>query len=308
METLRKLIFYFKNKFTSSNRTTPFVVEFSDFFICDKVFEHFGYSYFKANDKKWKKINFIAVQGFVMMLIVLAAVNILLFYDSLSYVVLIEDLAIVFVLGTIFFKWFPIIFLQRTKILNILRKLQKFFPKHFSARCNSNMRRKLLTLKRFFILNSCFCIMITTSYIFGPIVEQIYLTLSKQSEKQFLPLLSIYLPFYHQNNLYASMTYIIGIWCLYFASVTIIAVDNLFASISQLISIGIKDLAILLAENDMKNEKEAIELMKHVIKIHNEYLEIIKEVEEIFSFSLFVNMFGAIGSICMTAFLAIVIY
>lgn len=57
---------------------------------------------------------------------------------------------------------------------------------------------------------------------------------------------------------------------------------------------------------DMSDKDEAIERLKEIVATHEKYLEMIDNVEDIFSLAFFMNMFGAIALLSLSAFVSTV--
>lgn len=283
------------------------LLKFSDFFICEKIFNFLGFSIFKRNVKMWNRINFLLSIVFVGILMILCIFSIIISYGSLNFFAIVENCILFTGSSIIWLKWFPLAFSHNHKIENLIKSLLKYFPCNAFDQQNYRAEKYLKTIRMFFYINSMFISLTMISIILAPLIEQAYGYINEISI-YLKPIFNLYYPFDSLKHGTYEIVFIVFAWYFTMNFLVLISTDNLFTSLCMLICMGLHNLADSFAEINMKNEKEAIDQMKKLIKRHQEYLEIIRDFEVIFSIPLFINMIGIIGLICMTAFLATVSY
>lgn len=279
-------------------------IEFSDFFLSDVIFESFGFSFLKANTKKWKKIHFFISQVLGILIIVVGSMlNVIINGRNLDFLILAEDFGNMFMFGGIFIKSFPLKIIYRKRLLSVIQRLDNLFTKQ---NVDSQSLKKNFRMLWIFTLieNSTITILIAV-FVLTPFIVEIYGLISGEDIMP-EPVFHIYLPFNYLKHGYFEVFHIFIAWNVTISSLVVCCTDNLFATCAQIISMELYNLAKSLGEIDMRDEEEAIDKMKKIIKTHEEYLKIIKEVEEIFSIPHFANMFAIIGIFCIAVFLAMV--
>lgn len=294
---------FVRDKFLRNNRPLP--IEFLDFFKSDKFYEFFGFSFFNREVHKLQKIRralFKISHIFIPIMITHLLLTIII-DETLDVVALFENLAFVggFVLilhGTVL-----ILYVNRLKVGKIIENLEMHFPHHILDQYNFDTNKHLQLLKKhsfaiFYSMGSMvivFCLM--------PIFVQIYGRVTG-NEQSLSTIVHLSFPFDQmQHGLYEIVYF-------YQAFITIIGVsllvmnDMLFCSIVELTAMEFDIIADVLSEINVEDEAE--KELKGLIDIHQQLLEVVKKINEIFSPLMLINVLGVTTIACFSAFFCVV--
>jgi hypothetical protein len=283
-------------------------IEFSEFFVGDKVFALFGIPFLETNGQnlKWRKIHFFLNQCFAISALILAVLNPICSAEPLDFLVIIEDLGVFLAYGGILAKWFPLEFLYRKKITQLLIDLEDFYPQNTYDQKIFEVGKYLKEIKKKFNMESILALLTIIAHNFTPIFEQIYALIVGKPHK-LSAMLNIYYPFDQFQHGFYEFTLIYIMWIGQISRLIVPATDFLFISCAQLIIMGLNDLKNQISELDLRKEEEAVEKLKKIIETHKKYLKMIKVVGETNSFALLCDLFGVMGVLCLFGFLSLVI-
>lgn len=196
-------------------------------------------------------------------------------------------------------KAYGVLFYNRKFIFEVIKRLERLFPKSIEEQTKHKIRFFCVDLKKktfgFIFLN----IWGVGIYLISPLASQIYGIVFQgyEFQKVFPTIMFFWFdPF--QPVIYESL-YIFISWLSFTLSITILATDLLFCSILSLISIQFKILKQHIREID---GGKALEKLKAQIKIHQELIAISDLVEKIFSPSFLLSVFSSSLVICFTGF------
>lgn len=301
MENLRKFLTFLRHKLNKTKRGNPKMIKFSDFFICDKFFHLIGFSFFKPNAQKSLKFLFIFSQLLIFLMLALVLVNLSFHFESLEIAIIIENFATIAIFGAILIKVFSLIRWHSVKIRKVLTRLEVIFATQQNS-CGEN-EKCLKTLEKFFIMSLVCYMTIFVSFTCTPLIYEVFFNENKEKR---IVILNFYNPLGYERSGIFELLFVLIFCTFLLQTILILCTDFFFVVISQVISAEINNLTLQINETDLRNESEAIEKLKKIIKTHQEFLEIIKDVNEIFSIPLFVNVFAVILVICFCGFLATV--
>ena len=226
--------------------------------------------------------------------------------DTLDVVASFENLAFVggFVLtlhGTIL-----ILYVNRLKIVKIIDVLEMHFPHHILDQYNFVTKMHLQVLKRhsYAIIYSIGLMAII--FCLTPIVVQIYGVVSG-NEQNLTTIVHLSFPFDQTQHGFYEIIYFYQAFITFIGSSFIIFNDMLFCSLLALTTMEFDIIADMISEINMERENAGKEL-KELIDIHQQLLEIVKMINEIFSPLFLINVFGVTIIACFSAFLCVVKY
>lgn len=280
-------------------------VQFSDFFLGDKFFALLGIPFLTKNKQKWRKFHFFLSQIFGVCLITLALLNPILSVEPLHFFVIVEDFGIFWIFGAILLKWSSLDVLFRPKITELLLDLEDFFPKNTRDQRTFQVWKYLAQTNKTCYLISFMALCLIFMHNWTPFLDMIYAEIVGKPHV-FTPFLSIYYPFDALQHGFYEFSFIYVCWYCILTGTSVLASDFLFISSSQLIIMGLNNLKNSLAEIDLQDEETAMRELKKIIDDHQKYLKLIKNVGEINSFALFINLFGVMGVLVFFGFLSTV--
>lgn len=166
------------------------------------------------------------------------AINVAFTNEEANFWELIESTRIIAVFAIILCKWIPLEFRHRDKIHKVLQQLNEFYPRGYVEQDEIKAKEYAAKIKKFFKISLFLDLLLLSIFNFTPIFEQIYAYVTGKS-LPLRPVLDIYYPFDDLKHGNYEILLCFYVWLLSVFVFIILAVDNLFVSISQMICIGL---------------------------------------------------------------------
>lgn len=302
MESIKNAL---KAKFLRKSLTSP--IKFEDFFISEKYFIFFGFSFLTRvtnNHQNNRRVLFKISQILIAMLIVHLMVTIII-DDTLDVVAIIENLAFLGGYLDVLIDTVIIHYINREKIMGIIETLGTHFPHHVLDQFNFDTKKHLQILERHLFIFACIVSGVIVVYSSMPIDTQIY-GIATESPQNLTSVFYLSFPFDQmQHGLYEAI-YVYQVYITVFVLSLIIVNDMLFCSLVELTAMEFDIIADMISEIKMKKGFEAEKELKELLDIHQQLLGVVQKIKEIFSTSMFINIFGVTIVLCFSAFLCVV--
>jgi hypothetical protein len=319
MEKLRALYQSLKAKIQNwrrNSRVSPMFIQFDDFFLCNHVNSKLGYSVLPESrpNKKWHRINCIAVQVLSIMFNAILVVSLVKSTKDLtdaSLIIAMENVAFIGVFGTIFLNWLFMLHHNYDRTLRIVSKLEQHYPHSGIDQLKFKTAKYLGRLMRFskiaFAANSMILIQFTSM----PFISQFYHTMIGSESSEWVHIVAMKWSFDTMGSAVYWPIFFIELWLLFVDTYVVVATDLLYMTLIHLVTMEANNLGEIIGEidwddEDRNGEKDAIEELKKLSDIHQQLLEVADELQDIFSPIMLVNVFVVIALMCLTAFLAAV--
>ena len=233
-------------KFGKKQKSPKYIL-FHDFFPCETTSKILGFSFLtdqETSPNKWIKINWMFFQ---LLLIVLLALELISFAISVKNKLMILMVDNIFCCGLIFvilFKIYIVYYRNRTKIYEVIQKLNENFPHNCidqrTFKVHTYFRNLKIIEKGYYIM----FIVFLTQFCSVPFLHKIY-CIVKSIEVKWELILPVYLPFDEQQSFVYGTIILIEIWIIFFSLICITSTDLLFASLIQVLFFHINKFLLL---------------------------------------------------------------
>jgi hypothetical protein len=211
----------------------------------------------------------------------------LIFYSPYStyalkdeFLLAVENFGYIFCFLAITSKPYYFIYANRKVILDVIKKLDEFFPHHSLDQHKFQVQKRLKDIKRFsYIIMAIF-------FFFGlhlmafPFERQIF-SATETVGWEFT--LVSYVPFEINHWTQFFTLHAVEAWLLLFSSMLIAFTDLLYATLLNLVSMEFEILGELISEIDLEQgNEEAIKELKKYVKIQQELIKVTETFEKIF--------------------------
>lgn len=296
MEKLKRVKNRLVAKITGSDRVRPFLVEFPEFFVSEKILKWFGFGYFEheisERAKKWRQAHlrlFIAA-SIIVMILLLISLAIQPFTSDL--VKSSERVASLFGLTLNIVRVYVIFFLRRKQIRAILTKLENFFPTTGLNQDTFETRRHLRVVTWILVPYAVFFTLGLLNYCFAPAMNQTYGFIT-DAPQNLTASIDVCLPFDQTRHGIYEVKYAMDTWTILTCGIIVLATDLFLCSLLHVSTMLYESLAM---------EFEVKEYVEH----HVNLLEITDDLSEIFSPFLLIDLLATIFCSCVCAFLSVV--
>ena len=310
MEALKKARIFLKNKFRSRKPQNSFI-EFSDFFLSEKIFDFFGFNNFpsipsSSESKRKKAVFIIAILSLMVLTVMLLTSAIIGFTKSGAVITLAENICTIAGMTVIIVKVYSILYLYRTKVGGIIEILDSYYPHDGWNQQVFQVSSHLKHLKFLSRLGVLCYVLAFVMFNFIPIFAQLYWLITSQ-EFELNPIFNFFMPFeqnhlvpYTLINLLALVSHSSGLSFIFMT-------DLLYAELVAITAMELNIMGQMMSEIDPEdNQEKALDDLKKLVKVHEDLIEVTEKLQETFSLILFMDLFGIIGMMCTLAFLSFV--
>lgn len=301
MDKISRFFLDLKRKISQKIRRSrvEFLIQFEEFFICEKFFEFCGLPllrWFEVPSDKHRKIRFYVMILVVVMFWLHTAVSLVIYArDKNQFVAATECLTYVGGLSFVLVKAFSFLYHRKT-ILGVVEKLDKHFPHRGLDQVHFGVRKYLKEVKTVVFLEILFSVISFAQMATYGFQQQIYGWLTSQ-DFALEHVLALWYPFDATNSVLFCIIWIKEAFELMITILILFSSDFLYFF---LMAITAMEFDIVAQE---VSEVEDAEEFKKLIDIHQELIEVTKKLEMIFSPMLLANVLGGIAVACTTAFL-----
>ncbi|CAG9806666.1 unnamed protein product [Chironomus riparius] len=212
------------------------------------------------------------------------------------------------VAGIYFVVLFKIIIVNKNNVANILevvKKLDEYFPHSGVDQLNFNVHKYLNTAKWVEKLFYSMIAFIVSHLSMIPYLHQLYGYVKSESVDWEL-ILNLNLSFDLLQPFVYEMMCLSEILMMIAAAIYIVSTDLLFANLVHVLAMEFDILSVKISEiGIIENEKEAIKELKNLIDIHQDLIETSQKLNDIYSLLQLINAFGTIVAFCTGSFLAV---
>ena len=246
----------------------------------------------------------IQVATFILIIIFLISIS-LSARDGHLYVML-ENVVL---LGAFFIALVKVYFVfhkNLAKIFEALQKLDEYFPHSEADQLVYNVSKNFHILRKMYIVYNISYYTLIPQFCLMPFVFQMY-SAYKSLDMEWETVLAMNLGFNQLRPVVYELIYMLEVWFIIFFVYYVTGSDLLYANIVQILSMEFDILGQVISEIDVDNrEDEALKELKKLVDIHQELIEVSEKLKEIFSPSIFINLFVTISGLCCTSFLSVV--
>lgn len=312
LENIENFLNFLKQKLKRVNRSKTVFVEFSDFFISEKIFNLYGLhnlpSPLPSDSSKMRKRLFEVSIFSVALFMVFSLISLTIGLTNDRDLLTLYENGIEFgIAPMIFVKTFLIVFFYCGKLKEVVEVLNEYYPNdgwnqqvfQVSRHLNILKVHEILAIVSYAIACSAFCFMPYFVQLFGLLTSQKY---------ELDSILHFYLPLIDQNHpiVYIILNLIV-LYSLYSGTVFMMMTDLLYIELVALASMELSILGQLINEiNPEEGMKKADKKLKRLTKVHEDLIEVTRKLNEIFSLIMFIDIFGVIGLMCLSAFMTFV--
>jgi len=314
-QNIYKVVRYFQNlvknlKLKLQRKPNPLqYIWFQDFLPCEGVARLLGYSFLPKSGTpptKLAKLNGILSQAALVVFMIIYVASAILSIRSDQLYVTIENVLFIGVVSVISFKVYIPFYRKYAQILELIEKLDEYFPHSGVDQLMLNAHKHLNILQKFHKLCLITYNGIVTQYCLMPFMHQIYGKM-KSIDIEWEHIFALELPLDQFNLFSYPLIYTFEAWTMTFGAQFVICNDLLFACIIQILAMEFDILGQKISEIEVcENEEEAIKELKIYVDIHQELIEMSEKIDEIFSPLQFCNSFGSITALCTACFLSVV--
>lgn len=185
---------------------------------------------------------------------------------------------------------------NRRKLKRIVNRLEELCL--ISTR-KVDVTRTIIVSKRMMEVLTVFYFILIWIFNLIPLVVTIFYVVCDGSYRRDMPYLMWY-PFDCQQPIVFEICYAIVIWGAFTCAVGIVSANLMISMIVAFICLQFNILRRRIRK--IVQEESKSELLRRWINDHNELLQIIDEVEEIFSPGILINFLGSVFILCMVGF------
>lgn len=306
-QKLSGFVKHFKLKFFKT-RVVPLEIAFENFFPFENLCSSLGYPFLSDKNVrflKWKKFHSILyeVSTIALLFAIIISAWILLnepITDE-SINVIIENVLFMGMIIAAMTKIIIIFHIKRRALFNIIGKLRCQFPQ---ATSRFQTRDHLKILNFFARVYATYVTVGVIQFCSMPIIHQIY-GIMTLNPIEWEPIIAIHLPLYQSRFAAYAINYAFQAWFLVVSVIFIFCTDFTFVNLIHILCLNFHELGQMIRELSC-TDVDSLEKLKNLIKKHQQLIEISDEIEEVFSFVLFINVFASIIALCTGAFLTIV--
>lgn len=193
------------------------------------------------------------------------------------------------------------IWLNRSEITNLMRKLEKMFPTRKEDQIKLNLRKYLADSNTLFILFSSAMILVISIFNFSSFFVSSKVFIIEGHFPKELPYL-IWYPFDPYQEVFFEIIYLIHVWAGFTAAFGILGPDIMFCSIVIQICLQFDILSEKLLNYCPQNTVKDHQFINECVENHNLLIELTLMFNQIFSKSMFLNFIGSCGVICLVGF------
>ncbi|CAG9804873.1 unnamed protein product [Chironomus riparius] len=312
VEKVQNFLNLLKYKLKPARRSESVFIKFSDFFISEKIFNLYGLhnlpSSLSNDGSKKRKLLFQASIFSVAIFTVLSLISLKIGLTNDGSLLMLYENGIEFcVAAMIYIKTFLIAYYYCEKLKEVIEVLDLYYPNDGWNQQVFQVSGHLKTLKIHEILAILSYAIACSAFCFMPYFVQLYGLLTSQ-KFELDSILHFYLPIIDQNQLvvYAILNLIV-LYAMYSGTVFTLMTDLLYVELVALASMELSNLGQLMSEIDpddgMENAQKELE---RLTKVHEELIEVTRKLNEIFSIIMFIDLFGIIALMCLSAFMTFV--
>ncbi|KAG5669087.1 hypothetical protein PVAND_016985 [Polypedilum vanderplanki] len=219
---------------------------------------------------------------------------------------MLENFVNIGVLSVVSIKCYLLFYKHRVDLIKIIAKLEEFFPKSGIDQKTFNIEKHRNKIKKFgSIINGIYLSMVI-DFILIPVMYKLYGWISSY-QVDWVPVHTILFPFDQKSPFVFWSLHFLYVWTASANLLTFNVTDLFFASMTNVLSMEFKILAQIIGDIDLnddeKTEESAIKELKTFVDVHEEFNQIALELDNIFAFLLFVNVFASISFLCVYVFL-----
>ncbi|KAL7025509.1 hypothetical protein ACKWTF_013502 [Chironomus riparius] len=298
----------FKLKFAKNQTSPPRYILFEDFLTYETTINLLGFTFVERNrDKlnKWLKWNGFCFQLLIFLFLILELVSFILSLYNNNVPFMLENALLIGVFFVVLFKGIIIFHVNAKKILEIIKKLDEYFP-HSGVDQLSFKVHTYLRINRWLENSYYFRLTFIVLHLtLMPCLHQLYgilYSVEVEWELMFNLDLSVDLlqPFVYE------LVSIIEVLLMIASSIYIICTDLLFVDLVHVLVMEFDILCIKIIEIGLiKDEQEAIRELKNLINVHQKLIEISQKLNKVFSPLQLINAFGTIVALCFGCFLVV---
>lgn len=286
-------------------------IEFDDFFQSEGMMNAFGFNNLPRdtplNRSNERKIFYTVsmINSFLFL-----CLNIFSFVYGLtqdgSFLIIIENVAVVCIEGLVLIKGFTIMYWRREKFMDMVLKLKLHFPHNAWDQHVFSVPQHLKILKICGTLGSVLYKLVLFEFTTMPIFILLHGFVFSQNIKLEL-VIQLQLPLNTSALATYVILYFINIWAFIVGTFTIIITDLLFVELVAIINMELTALAQLISETDpAEGQDKAFDELKNLSITHQELINLSEDLKDILSPLLFIDCFGMLITICCCAFLTLV--
>jgi len=282
---------------------------FEDFFFCEKMLNILGHTFLlnpKDPPSRWTKINGMLIQVATFILMILFVISIILSVRDGHLYVMLENVVLLGVFFVALVKVYFVFYKNLAKIFEALQKLDEHFPHSEADQFVYNVPKNFHILRKMYIIYNISYYTLIPQFCLMPFVLQIY-SAYKSLDLEWETVLALNLGFNQLRPVVYELIYIFEVWFIIFSVFYVTGSDLLYANMVQILSMEFDILGQMITEIDVENrEDEVLKELKKLVDIHQELIELSENLKEIFSPSIFINLFVTISGLCCTSFLSVV--
>jgi hypothetical protein len=312
LEKVGNILNFLRHKLKRNRRSEAVFVEFSDFFISEKIFNLYGFHNLPCpltnNDSGKRKMLFkVSTFSFVLfMILALMSLTIGLINNG-TLLMLYENVCEIPIGFTIFVKIFLILYHYRKKLKEVVETLDFYYPQDGWNQYVFQVSRHLRTLKIHAVLTFASYTIACSCFCFMPYFVQFYgLVTSQKFELD--SILHFYLPLIDQKHpvVYIAIN-LISLWSMFAGTVFMLMTDLLYIELVAIATMELNILGQLISEIDPEDDMEsARKELQRLTNVHQELIDVTEKLNEIFSLILFIDLVGIIALMCLSAFMTFV--
>lgn len=306
IRSLFKKLRNFKQKKTEKRELIPYSAFYSQCdFYCALLLGYPLFSSAKDSEMKWRRFNTINCQ---IISIIASSLCLTSFFVSIIDITNVDNLFIALenvtffgILVIIFLEWYLILHRNYGKIKTIMAKLEEFYPNNIGDQMRFDTANYLKTIEKHSKYHIVVYTVLVIQFLSMPFLHHFYVYLWKtDSTWDFHINLNVSVDFTQQKLLWLKLA--IDSWIIFGIYSVAAGTDLLFASLVHVTSMEIN----IVAQSINEINANEIDEMKELIKRHNSLIEIVRDLDDIFSDLLLFNFTAMLFSLTSTGFLAIV--
>lgn len=296
-------------KFTKQPTNQSTLIFFKDFFRCEKSSNLLGYAFLKCNEAeigKIQKLSSFLFQLSILLFLILEIISLILSMRNENSSVMLENAMYSGIIFVVFFKIIVVYYCNVTKIHEIIKKLDEYFPHSGVDQLSYNTRNYLRTAKWIEKLYYGMFGYTAIHMILTPYMHLIY-GIVKSVNVEWELIINLKLPIDLMQPIVYEAVSIVDAWMVINGGIIITSTDLIFINLAHILTMEFEILNEKFKEMDLiDDEIEVIRELKNLVKIHQDLIEMSEKLDEVFSPLQLVNAFGSIVAICTGCFLAVV--
>ncbi|XP_070502875.1 odorant receptor 49a-like [Chironomus tepperi] len=263
-------------------------IDFDDFFRSEKMMNFFGFRNLprEAPLNRGRERQAFFTMSMIISLVFLG-INVISIIHGLthhgSFLIIIEDVAIVCIEGLVLIKGFTVMYWRREKFMDIVAKLKPHFPHNAWDQQVFMVSNHLETLTTCGTIGAVFYKSVLIEFTSVPLLLMFY-GLVWTNEARFELIIQLQLPVDTTAPIPYIVLYFINSWAFIVGTFTVLITDLLFAELVAVINLELNILAQIMSELDpAKNQDEAIDELKKLAAVHQELIDLSENLKDILS-------------------------